>query len=212
MMSCFFFFLTPPSRCHSNKLRQNYPWLHLKCKTRKAFLRQEGCCCANSITKGLDIPECTSVLPNDSTQQAPPIRAPPVASLITSPNHRVYAGGPRFILDELHGMKEDTLGDFLFFCLQLKLFSCCGFSFTSARTHMALFIRSLLPVMSSSKQNSRWCGWHPGNWVESCNGAAALQQLRLWSHKSDLNRGREQSEAKRHVLPQWNCLLMYIAG
>ena len=83
-----------------------------------------------------------------------------------------------------------TLG-VIFFSLQLKLFSCCGFSFTSARTHMALFIRWLLPVMSSSKQNSRWCGWHPGNSVESCNGAAALQQLRLWSHKSDLNRGRE---------------------
>lgn len=62
--------------------------------------------------KGLDIPECTSVLPNDSTHQAPPIRAPPETSLITSPNHRVYAGGPRFILDELHGMREDTRGDF----------------------------------------------------------------------------------------------------
>lgn len=59
---------------------------------------------------------------------------------------------------------------------------------TTARVYMVLFIRSLLPVMSSSKQNSRWCSWHPGNSVESCNGAAALQQLQLWSHKSELNR------------------------
>lgn len=73
------------------------------------------------------------------------------------------------------------------FFFQLKSFLAVVFS-TSARIRMMLFIRSLLLVMSSSKQNSRWCSWHPGNSVESCNGAAALQQLWLWSHKSELNR------------------------
>lgn len=120
------------------------------------------------------------------------IRTHPVISLITSLNHKVYAGGPTFILDEVHVMIEYT--DF-FFSLQFKLFLVVVF-FNSARMCMVLFIRGVLPVMSSSKQNSRWSSWHPGNSVESCNRAAALQQLRLWSHKSDLNRGESGEKLK----------------
>lgn len=76
---------------------------------------------ANFITKLLlDIPKCTSVLKWQHTTgshllyPAPPIRTHPVISLITSQNHKVYAGGPGFIFDELHEMKEDTLMIFAF--------------------------------------------------------------------------------------------------
>lgn len=68
------------------------------------------------------------------------------------------------------------------------------------------------------REHSGRCGWHPANSVESCNGAAALQQLWLWSHKSVLIRGRARSESKRLAPPPvgilttcilsvhyWNC-------
>lgn len=60
------------------------------------------------------------------------------------------------------------------------------------------------------REHSRRCGWHPANSVESCNGAAALQQLWLWSHKSALIQGRARSESKRHAPPQKECHSVYI--
>lgn len=171
-------------------------------QNKNSILRQEGCWVASSLQGNanlitnvlLDIPKCTSVSRWQHTTGShllypvPPIRTHPVILLITSLNYKVYAGGPGFIFDELHEIREDTLVIFAFSSTRLLLW----FFLTAARMSMVLFIRSLLPVMSSSKQNSRWCSWHPGNSVESCNGAAALQQLQLWSHKSELNRERAE--------------------
>lgn len=36
MNRCVFAAIAPLSSCHSNELGQNWPWLHLKCKTREA--------------------------------------------------------------------------------------------------------------------------------------------------------------------------------
>lgn len=63
---------------------------------------------------------------------------------------------------------------------------------------------------SVPREHSRRCAWHPANSVESCDGAAALQQLWLWSHKSALIRGRARSESKRHAPPQQECHSVYI--
>lgn len=189
-------------------------------QNKEGILRQEGCWVAsglqgyaNFITSVLlDTPKCTSVSWWQHTTSsyllypAPLIKAHPVILLITHLNYKVHAGGyPGFIFDELQEIKEDT-GDF---CLHFNSSLAVVFS-TAARMSWcylseARYLWCLVP--------SRTAGDAVDTQETQLNHAMEQLPFSNYSYEA-INQSLigKRSIAKRHVLPQWNCLLECITS
>lgn len=142
---------------------------------------------------------------NKQPSPCPLIREHSVILLITFVNYKVYAGGLGLVFDELQEIREDT-GDF---CLHFNSSLAVVFA-TAARMSWCYlsytrYLWCLVP--------SRTAGDAVDTQETQLNHA--MEQLPFSNYGYEaINQSLigERSEAKRYVLPQWNCLLECITG